>query len=649
MSTGTANEKVLDGRFRIRRKVSRGAQGTVYEALDEETNSTVAIKYVSAKAPGFDEAARRLVLEHEALAKLSSVRDVVGTLGYFAKPHGSYLVLEWVEAPDAAVLLQSKGPLDVETWSWVARSVLAALAEAHIRHVVHCDVKPHNLLVGGQTFRLIDFGIAESAAYVSLDPKGEVQGTLPYLPPERALGMPALPASDVFSAGVTLFELLTGKQPFPGDTPGEVQRRKMSGEFLKVTALNPDAPAWLNDWFAGVLAPQPEQRPKGAREALALFDAQAKAVPDALPSLLRACARCGAELWRPIPFCTHCGEPYAVRPASGDCSVIAWKAENKEALAARYEALTGHKLTVYRRGLFLSEYPRILLHRVDEVTAQIAAAAFADDATSLTVSRRPYEELARHLRLSSVQQWAALAAVVSLLLFFVLYVSTIGRSGSARMSFELFMLLAVALGAVAYVAVTAAQPLIPPEHLVAEENKPLAKPLANVRAQLHGLTTPGARAKASRLVRRVQELHDHVGRVSLARELKAEFLARLGGALQHALAALRQSEAQTKALQGLRSQGARKQLASLVELARSERDPEALAKLAERIEALKKAELALAGAEHAVARAETDYANVYSGVNELFLLTRSGGEDSVRRSVASLPGESRPVESQSEV
>ena len=269
--------RVLDSRFELGNELGRGGMAEVFEATDLRLGRRVAVKLLSLELrdPG---ARQRFEREARALSGLVHPNAIVI---FDAGLDGDqpYLVMELVEGPTLAEHLRTRGVLSVRSSTTIATHVLAALGAAHDRGIVHRDVKPSNILLGSDgRARLADFGIAKSLADAGADltATGQVIGTASYLAPEVAIGEPSVPASDLYSVGVVLFEMLTGDVPLRGASPMETLLARSSAAAPSMRLLRPDVPVSLDAAIARALDRDPARRfasAAGMRDALTTTDA----------------------------------------------------------------------------------------------------------------------------------------------------------------------------------------------------------------------------------------------------------------------------------------------------------------------------------------------------------------------------------------
>jgi serine/threonine protein kinase len=257
------------GRYRITGTVGRGGMGTVYRGHDEALGRDVAVKVIHDRFGSADNVIRRFGEEAKNVARLSSPHIVqVFEFDPLAAP--PFLAMELVRGPSLQAIVRALGRASVATVADCARQVLAGLATAHAAGIIHRDIKPANVLRGPDgIYKLTDFGLARSLEREqSLTASGSVIGTLHYMAPEVAAGEEATAASDLYSLGVTLYELLAGTTPFPADSPLKLLRRIAAEEPLPIRAHRDDMPPAFEAWLEKLLARDPARRFSSAAAAL---------------------------------------------------------------------------------------------------------------------------------------------------------------------------------------------------------------------------------------------------------------------------------------------------------------------------------------------------------------------------------------------
>ncbi len=257
------------GRYRLVRVLGRGAMGVVYEALDERLGRTVAIKtvlrsHLDNESTAQDYAAR-FVREAQAAARLSHP-NIVTVFDFGEHDDLSYIVMEFVSGRELADLFRSGQRFSLPQALQIMAELLDALAYAHAQGVVHRDVKPANVLVDqAGHVKLADFGVARvSSGNQDRTMPGTMVGTPNYMSPEQILGQPVGSRTDIFAAGVVLYQFLTGRQPFEGGGMFVVQRRILQEEAIPPSQVFAALPPVLDRIVARALAKRPEDRYESA-------------------------------------------------------------------------------------------------------------------------------------------------------------------------------------------------------------------------------------------------------------------------------------------------------------------------------------------------------------------------------------------------
>jgi serine/threonine-protein kinase len=261
------------GPYRVLRRLGEGGMGSVYLAFDKQAQRHVAIKVLTRHLAADPALLDRFRREAQSGALLNHPNIVRAYEAGLDAPTGlHYLVLEYVNGPSAHALLERFGRLRVADAVHIVLDIARGLAEAHANAIIHRDIKPSNILltVDG-TAKLSDLGLAKRTDKVShLTFARQGVGTPFYVPYEQALnGKRADARSDIYALGATLYHLLTGTVPFPGDSNMEVVDRKALGTYIPARILNPDVPAALETILAHMLARSPEERYGSAKDLLA--------------------------------------------------------------------------------------------------------------------------------------------------------------------------------------------------------------------------------------------------------------------------------------------------------------------------------------------------------------------------------------------
>jgi eukaryotic-like serine/threonine-protein kinase len=275
--------QLLDGRYRVESHLAHGGMATVYLGTDTRLDRTVALKIMHAELANDEDFVRRFVAEARSVARLSHP-NVVTVYDQGADGRTLYLAMEYVPGHTLRDLLRERGRLSPREALDIMDGVLAGLAAAHHAGIAHRDVKPENVLLGDrQAVKVADFGLARMLSGVSHTKSGMLIGTAAYLAPEQVAGRIADARSDVYSAGVMLFEMLTGLQPHTGESPLAVAYKHVNEVVPPPSAAIPGLPPALDTLVALATSRDPDLRPADAGQFLHAISGVRNGLP--LPSL----------------------------------------------------------------------------------------------------------------------------------------------------------------------------------------------------------------------------------------------------------------------------------------------------------------------------------------------------------------------------
>jgi serine/threonine protein kinase len=321
----------LPGGYLILELVGIGGMGRVYRAEQTNLGRTVAVKIIHPHLVGEENAAARFITEARAASRLNHPHSVA-IIDFGKSPDGLlYLVMEFLRGRDLARVIYEDGPLPFRRIVDVLRQTLAALAEAHNEGIIHRDLKPENIIVepvrsGGDFVKVVDFGLAKIRGVTSqpgITSPGIVCGTPEYMSPEQARGDTIDPRSDLYAVGVILYQLLTGKLPFEGDSPTQVVLAHLTQLPRDPAEVAPERriPRALVDVSLRILSKEPGDRYRDSDElsaalgdALAIIEERQHLRGPAEVAV--RCGSCNALNPAAQKFCGECGVPTTPAPMS---------------------------------------------------------------------------------------------------------------------------------------------------------------------------------------------------------------------------------------------------------------------------------------------------------------------------------------------
>ncbi|CAN5710752.1 hypothetical protein BH20ACT23_BH20ACT23_27400 [soil metagenome] len=251
------NKTKLAGRYVLVETIAAGGMGAVHKATDERLGRTVAVKMLRDDLAGDPRFVERFRREARAVAALSHP-NIAGVYDYGEEDNHYFFVMEFIDGKDLSQLMRVESPFSQERAALIAAGTLDALQHAHSAGVVHRDIKPANIIVANrersagsaipqEKVKVTDFGIARAVGDATLTATGSVLGTAHYLSPEQASGGTIGPATDQYSTGIVLYEMLVGTVPFTGDSPVAIAMRHMSDELPPPSSINPDISPGLDE------------------------------------------------------------------------------------------------------------------------------------------------------------------------------------------------------------------------------------------------------------------------------------------------------------------------------------------------------------------------------------------------------------------
>jgi len=272
------HQNSIDNRYVLAQSLGIGGMGEVYLAHDEVLDRDVALKVLRKRYANDEGSAERFRREALSAASLSHPNIVQVYNRGEAEDGTSYIVMEYVSGGTLSEQIEESGPFEASKAAAVAAQIAEALGAAHERGVIHRDIKPQNVLMASSgDLKVTDFGIAK--ATVRNSASSAVFGTAGYISPEQAMGEPVGPASDLYSLGIVLYEMLTGELPYTADNSIAVCMKHVTEPLRPPRELNPAIPEEMNALVVKLLAKDPAERYGSAGELLADLEPQREDLP----------------------------------------------------------------------------------------------------------------------------------------------------------------------------------------------------------------------------------------------------------------------------------------------------------------------------------------------------------------------------------
>jgi eukaryotic-like serine/threonine-protein kinase len=276
------NGDIVAGRYEILERIADGGMSTVYRARRKTDGVIVALKILRDQYASDHEFIERFTREARAAEGLQHP-NIVPVYESGRDGELYYIAMEYVRGMDLKDHLRRLGRLEAGDAERIARAVCDALDYAHRQGIVHRDIKPQNILIAiDGTVKVADFGIARALSSLTITQPGTMLGTVQYLSPEQARGAPVGRTSDIYALGVVLYEMLTGRVPFEGDTPITIALKHIHDPTPRARAIQADVPLRLEGVIVKAMAKRGDARYRSAREMAADLNGETELWKEAL-------------------------------------------------------------------------------------------------------------------------------------------------------------------------------------------------------------------------------------------------------------------------------------------------------------------------------------------------------------------------------
>lgn len=356
-----ANGTLVDNRYTVRGRIGSGGMADVYLCDDQHLGRPVALKVMHERFAADPSFVQRFEREAQAAAGLQH-KNVVNVFdrGQFEKTY--YIAMEYLPGRTLKDVINAMGALDPKLAIHIVLQILAAEKFAHSKGLVHRDIKPQNVMIDDEwNVKVTDFGIAHNPVDGDITQTGQMVGTAQYISPEQAQGKPVSNASDLYSTGVVLFEALTGKVPFDGDSSVAIALQHINQPAPRPTAVNPAVPPVLDAVVVKAMAKSPVERYASAEE----FSQALERARDNLGAPAGQTEVRGAVAATPVPVKDNRKRNWIIAGCVVAAILLA---------ALLYFLLIGNKATV----------PNVVGRAAGEARSQIAEAGFKSQVFSKT-------------------------------------------------------------------------------------------------------------------------------------------------------------------------------------------------------------------------------------------------------------------------
>ena len=260
--------RVIGNRYKIQEKIGNGGMATVYKALDQILNRYVAVKVLREEFTTDEEFIKRFNAEAQSAARLTHP-NIVSVYDVGQEYNIYYIVMELIQGKTLKQIIEEDGHL---SWKWavnIAIQIASALEMAHKNNIIHRDIKPHNIMITEDgVAKVTDFGIAKAVSNSTITAFGTTLGSVHYFSPEHARGGYTDSKSDLYSLGVVMYEMVTGKVPFDADTPVSIALKHMQEEPVPPIKVNKEIPFAVNQIILKAMKKDPNERYQNASEMI---------------------------------------------------------------------------------------------------------------------------------------------------------------------------------------------------------------------------------------------------------------------------------------------------------------------------------------------------------------------------------------------
>lgn len=267
-------QRVLARRYEILEHIGGGGMADVYKAHDKLLDRLVAVKILHAQFSNDAEFIDKFHREAQGAARLAHP-NIVNIYDVGEEEGSHFIVMEYVPGDTLKSRIQKEGKLPVAEALQITKEIASALEQAHRNNLVHCDIKPHNILMMPDGhIKVADFGIARAVTSATMTYSGTVVGSVHYFSPEQAKGSAITPKSDIYSLGVVLYEMLTGALPFTGETTVSIALKHLQEEPPTIRQADPDIPPVVESVVLQAMSKDPAERPSSTELIKAITEAE---------------------------------------------------------------------------------------------------------------------------------------------------------------------------------------------------------------------------------------------------------------------------------------------------------------------------------------------------------------------------------------